>query len=118
MEGLDRHPRTARRSSASCNRPLKTPGISSGSAKSVALARIVDREPGDQGRQGIPVSRVANPAETKVAVSEITALSDTEFLVDERDGELQPRWRARKIYVADMSDATDVGPNATVPGGV
>jgi len=33
---------------------------------------------------------LANPAETKVAVSEITALSNTQFLVDERDGELQP----------------------------
>ena len=33
---------------------------------------------------------LANPQETKVAVSEITALTDTTFLVDERDGELHP----------------------------
>jgi hypothetical protein len=48
-------------------------------------------------------------------VSEITALSDTEFLIGERDGELQPGGD-KKIYVADISGATDVGPDATVPG--
>ena len=60
-----------------------------------------DGRPGDQGRQGIPLP-LANPQETKVAVSEITALSDTTFLIDERDGELQPGGD-KKIYVADIS---------------
>ena len=94
---------------------LKTPGLE-GSAKSVALARIVTVNLATKAVMEY-LYPLANPAATKVAVSEITALSNTEFLVDERDGELQPGG-SRKIYVTDMSNATDVGPNATVPGGV
>lgn len=58
---------------------------------------------------------LANPQQSKVAVSEITALSATTFLIDERDDEPQPRGN-KKIYVADVSGATDVGPRAAVPG--
>jgi hypothetical protein len=57
---------------------------------------------------------LANPQDSKVAVSEITALSNTTFLVDERDGKLQPN-ADKKVYVADIASATDVGPQATVP---
>ena len=92
---------------------LKTPGLE-GSAKSVPLARIVTVNLATKAVKEY-LYPLANPAETKVAVSEITALSNTEFLVDERDGELQPGGN-KKIYVADISNATDVGPNATVPG--
>ena len=74
-------------------------------------------EPADARPSRNSSTRSANPQQTKVAVSEITAISNTEFLVDERDGELQPGGN-KKIYIADISDATDVGPNATVPGGV
>ena len=58
---------------------------------------------------------LANPHQTKVAVSEITAVSNTPFLVDELDGEPQPKGN-KKIYLADISAATDVGPRAKVSG--
>jgi hypothetical protein len=68
--------------------PLKTPGLE-GSAKSVPLARIVTVNLTTKAVKEY-LYPLANPAETKVAASEITALSDTQFLVDERDGQLQP----------------------------
>ncbi|WP_396922647.1 esterase-like activity of phytase family protein [Mycolicibacterium sp.] len=90
---------------------LKTPGLS-GSAKSVPLSRIVtvDLATKDVREYLYPLS---DPQESKVAVSEITALGPTTFLVDERDGELQPGAN-KKIYLVDIATATDVGPKATV----
>jgi len=49
------------------------------------------------------------------AVSEITALSNATFVVDERDGNVEPG-AYKKLFKIDISDATDVGPSATVPG--
>jgi hypothetical protein len=92
---------------------LATPGLE-GSAKQVPLTRIVTVNLATKAMQEY-LYPLANPQDTKVAVSEITALSDTEFLIDERDGALQPGAN-KKIYIADISKATDVGPNATVPG--
>jgi phytase-like protein len=93
---------------------LKSPGLE-GSAKSVPLARIVTVNLATKAVKEY-LYPLANPQENKVAVSEITALSSTEFLIDERDGELQPGGN-KKIYLADISGAMDVGPGATVPGG-
>jgi predicted extracellular nuclease len=56
-----------------------------------------------------------NPATTKTAVSEITALSNTTFLVDERDGNYPPS-AYKKLFQIDISGATDVGPASTVSG--
>lgn len=92
---------------------LKTPGLE-GSAKQVPLARIVTVNLTTKAVKEF-LYPLANPQDTKVAVSEITALSDSQFLVDERDGQLQPGAN-KKIYIADLSAATDVGPSATVPG--
>jgi hypothetical protein len=92
---------------------LKTPGLE-GSAKQVPLARIVTVNLTTKAVKEF-LYPLANPQDTKVAVSEITALSDSQFLVDERDGQLQPGAN-KKIYIADISAATDVGPSATVPG--
>jgi hypothetical protein len=92
---------------------LKTPGLQ-GSAKSVPLTRIVTVDLKTKAVKEF-LYPLANPQETKVAVSEITAISNTEFLIDERDGKLQPGGD-KKIYLADISKATDVGPKATVPG--
>ena len=92
---------------------LKTPGLE-GSAKSVPLARIVTVDLKTKAVKEF-LYPLADPQKSKVAVSEITALSNTQFLVDERDGELQPGGD-KKVYVADIATATDVGPNATVPG--
>src|SRR6185369_17549616 len=90
---------------------LKTPGLE-GSAKPVPLARIVTVNLATKAVKEY-LYPLSNPQETKVAVSEITALSDTTFLVDERDGKRQPGGD-KKIYLADISGATDVGPSATV----
>ena len=92
---------------------LKTPGLE-GAAKSVPLSRIVTVNLATKAVKEF-LYPLANPQETKVAVSEITALTDTTFLIDERDGELQPGGD-KKIYVADISGATDVGPQAAVKG--
>lgn len=53
---------------------------------------------------------LTNPAATGGAVSEITALSDTTFLVDERDGNQgEPGAAAFKdLYEVDLTGATDV----------
>jgi len=56
-----------------------------------------------------------DPKTTSSAVSEITALSATTFLVDERDGNFEPG-AFKRLYKIDLTGATDVGPAATVPG--
>ena len=58
-----------------------------------------------------------NPNSTKTSVSEITALSNTTFLIDERDGNYPPS-AYKKLYKIDLSGATDVGPTSTVAGAV
>jgi hypothetical protein len=92
---------------------LATPGLE-GRPRGVPLTRIVtiDLATRDAKMYLLPL---ADPQNTKVLVSEITALSNTEFLIDERDTELAPRGN-KKIYVADISRATDVGPGSVVPG--
>ncbi|MGX7678098.1 esterase-like activity of phytase family protein [Jatrophihabitans sp. DSM 45814] len=55
-----------------------------------------------------------NPKTNAGAVSEITALSNTTFVVDERDGKFEPN-AFKKLFKIDISGATDVGPKATVP---
>jgi hypothetical protein len=49
------------------------------------------------------------------AVSEITALSDTSFVVDERDGNFEPN-AYKKLFRIDLRGATDVGPAAHIAG--
>ncbi|WP_375490376.1 esterase-like activity of phytase family protein [uncultured Jatrophihabitans sp.] len=56
-----------------------------------------------------------DPKTNSGAVSEITALSNTSFLVDERDGNFEPN-AYKKLFKIDLSGATDVGPQASVPG--
>ncbi|WP_433183186.1 esterase-like activity of phytase family protein [Actinoallomurus sp. CA-150999] len=58
-----------------------------------------------------------DPKKNSGAVSEITALSDTRFLVDERDGNMEPG-AYKRLFTIDLAGATDVGPRASVPGAV
>ncbi len=62
---------------------------------------------------------LTNPATTASAVSEITALSDTKFLVDERDGNQgEPGQAAFKdLYEIDLTGATDIKGNGVNPLG-
>ena len=56
-----------------------------------------------------------DPAANGTAVSEITAISATRFLVDERDGKMEPG-AYKKVYEIDLAAATDIGPAARVAG--
>jgi hypothetical protein len=93
---------------------LQTPGLA-GPSTSVPVTRIVTIRLANRSDVHEYLYPLANPQQTKVAVSEITAVSNTTFLVDELDGEPQPNGN-KKIYVADISGATDVGPRANVAG--
>ena len=48
-------------------------------------------------------------------VSEISALDDHRFLVDERDGNLEPG-ASKVLYEIDLHGASDIGPRSRVPG--
>jgi hypothetical protein len=50
-----------------------------------------------------------NSGAPTTAVSEIAAIDRTHFLVDERDGNVEPGAN-KKLYEVDLSPATDVGP--------
>ena len=58
---------------------------------------------------------LTDPKISSSAVSEITALSATRFIVDERDGKFEPN-AYKKLFSIDLAGATDVGPRATVAG--
>ena len=55
-----------------------------------------------------------NPATNGTANSEITALSDHTFLVDERDGKFPGPTAFKQLWKIDLDSATDVGPSAHV----
>ncbi|BDB44633.1 MULTISPECIES: esterase-like activity of phytase family protein [Mycobacterium] len=95
---------------------LQTPGLQ-GPAKSVPVTRIVTVNLTDRSIVHEYLYPLANPQQTRVGVSEITALSATQFLVDESDTKFAPN-ADKKIYQIDIAGATDVGPLSTLPGAV
>ncbi|WP_245921461.1 esterase-like activity of phytase family protein [Nocardia nova] len=110
MEGLTVTP-DGRRLVGVLQSGLQTPG--SASAREVPMTRIVTVD-----LQTRAVAEFVYPLEDpkrKLAVSEITALDDHTFLVDERDGELAPKAN-KKLWTIDLNGATDIGPRAAVPG--
>jgi hypothetical protein len=56
------------------------------------------------------------PAALKTANSEITAISNTTFLIDERDGNFPSATGYKKLWKVNIEGATDVGPQAHVSG--
>jgi phytase-like protein/Big-like domain-containing protein len=56
------------------------------------------------------------PAALKTANSEITAISNNTFLIDERDGNFPSATGYKKLWKVSLEGATDVGPGAKVPG--
>ncbi|MFR9752484.1 esterase-like activity of phytase family protein [Nocardia sp. 004] len=90
---------------------LKQPGVES--AREVPMTRIVtvDLRTEDVKEFVYPLE---DPKQ-KLMVSEITALSDTTFLVVERDGGKAPAAN-KKLWTIDIADATDIGPQAKVDG--
>ena len=55
-----------------------------------------------------------DPATNSTAVSELTALSDTTFLVDERDSNWPGPGAFKQLFKIDITGATDVGPSESV----
>ncbi|MGO4617952.1 esterase-like activity of phytase family protein [Nocardia sp. 2TAF39] len=92
---------------------LNTPGLA-GSAKDVPMTRIIAVDLRTKAVKEF-VLALENPKSTKVADSEITALSATTFLVDERDGSPAPK-ADKKLWTVDISAATDIGPDSKVAG--
>ncbi|MEU8896781.1 esterase-like activity of phytase family protein [Nocardia sp. NPDC048505] len=92
---------------------LSTAGVSS--AREVPMTRIVTVDLKTKAVKEFAYP-LENPKE-KLAVSEITALSNTTFLVDERDGNKAPKAN-KKLWTIDIAGATDIGPQSTVPGAV
>ncbi|MEU1960670.1 esterase-like activity of phytase family protein [Nocardia sp. NPDC019304] len=90
---------------------LSEPGVVS--AREVPMTRIVtvDLKTRDVKEFVYPLDE----PKQKLAVSEITALTDTTFLVDERDGDKPPKAN-KKLWTIDIAGATDVGPQAKVQG--
>jgi hypothetical protein len=56
------------------------------------------------------------PGPLKTANSEITALSNSSFLIDERDSGFPSATGYKKLWEVNLEGATDVGPSAKVPG--
>jgi hypothetical protein len=85
---------------------LQQPDLGSTKASKVAPARIVTIDLRTyRTRQYLYL--LDDPAATGDANSEITALSATKFLVDERDGNTAP-FAKKTLYAVDINGATDV----------
>ncbi|KUN10477.1 3-phytase [Streptomyces yokosukanensis] len=94
---------------------LQAPDLPAGvKVKNVSTLRIVTYDLRTHATHEY-VYLLDDPKTNSGAVSEITALSATRFLVDERDGNVEPG-AYKKLFAIDLSGATDVGPSATVPG--
>ena len=85
---------------------LQMPDLGSTKASKVAVTRIITINLHTfQTKQYLYL--LDNPATTGDANSEITALSNTKFLVDERDGNFEP-FANKTLYEVDINGATDV----------
>jgi hypothetical protein len=85
---------------------LQQPDLAPGAASKVAPTRIVAIDLKTY-RTKQYLYLLTDPGTTKSANSEITALSDTRMLVDERDGNLEP-FAFKQFFEVDLSGATDV----------
>ncbi|MEU6339809.1 esterase-like activity of phytase family protein [Streptomyces sp. NPDC046977] len=85
---------------------LQQPDLGSAKAANVAPTRIITVEL-RTNRTKQYLYLLDNPASTGAANSEITALSATKFLIDERDGGFEP-FAQKSLYEVDINGATDV----------
>ena len=94
---------------------LQTPDLGSKvKAKNVTTLRIVTYDLATKATHEY-LYLLDDPKTNSGAVSEITALSNTTFVVDERDGNVEPG-AFKRLFTVDISRATDVGPASTVTG--
>ncbi len=85
---------------------LQMPDLGSTKSSKVAVTRIITINL-HTGQTKQYLYLLDNPAATGDANSEITALSNTRFLVDERDGNFEP-FASKTLYEVDLNGATDV----------
>lgn len=86
--------------------PLQQPDLGSTKASNLSPTRIVTINLRTfQTKQYLYL--LDDPATTGDANSEITALSDTKFVIDERDGNFEP-FAQKSLYEVDINGATDV----------
>ncbi len=93
---------------------LEQPDLGGASPWNIAIVRIVTYKLAD-GEVHEYLYLLDNPATKRTAVSEIAALSNHTFMVDERDPGFPPG-ADKKLWRIDLTGATDVGPASVVPG--
>jgi hypothetical protein len=96
---------------------LQQPDLGTSDAKNLTPLRIVTYDLRTHAEHEY-LYLLDNPKTTANAVSEITALSSTSFLVDERNGAFVGATGYKKLFKIDISRSTDVGPHAQVGGAV
>jgi hypothetical protein len=93
---------------------LQTPDLGSAKPANVTTLRIVTYNLKTKATHEY-LYLLTDPKTNKGAVSEITAESNTKFIVDERDGNFEPG-AFKQLYQIDITGATDVGPKSTLAG--
>jgi hypothetical protein len=91
---------------------LRQPDIATTDPLNVAVVRVVTIALAT-GELHEFVYLLDDPSERRTGISEIAALTNTTFVVDERDAGFQPGGY-KKLWRIDLAGATDVGPNGTV----
>ena len=94
---------------------LQQTDLNGSNAKNLVPVRIVTYSPRSHALHEY-LYLLHDPKTNGTAVSELTALSDTTFLVDERDGNFPAANVYKRLWKIDLAGATDVGPDSTVPG--
>ena len=92
---------------------LQQPDIGTTNAKKLVPLRLVTYNL-RTGAEHEYLYLLHNPATTGTAVSELTALSDTTFLVDERDSNFPGAGAFKQLFKIDITGATDIGPDESV----
>lgn len=98
---------------------LQQPDYGSADPKKNTLLRIVTYQLAAPNAVHEYIYLLDNPNTNKTAVSEIAAVTSTTFLVDERDGDFLSAAHPsayKKLWLIDISGATDVGPAASISG--
>jgi hypothetical protein len=93
---------------------LQQPDLGGANPWKIAIVRIVTYELAN-GEVHEYLYLLDNPATNRTGVSEIAALSNHTFLVDERDPAFPPG-AYKKLWRIDLTGATDVGPRSEVRG--
>jgi len=93
---------------------LDQPDLASGDPQHVAIVRIVTYGLIDAALHEY-LYLLDDPLDHKTSVSEVTALSNSTFAADERDGDFPPG-SYKKLWKFDLTGATDIGPASSVAG--